>query len=33
MTSLKERKRKMNTIAPKPTANEAAAIAICWPTE
>src|SRR4051794_3493624 len=26
MTSLKERKRKMNTIAPKPTANDANAI-------
>jgi Ethanolamine utilization protein EutJ (predicted chaperonin) len=33
MTSLKERKRKMNTIAAKPSPNMKAAIAICCPTE
>ena len=33
MTSLNERKRKMNTIAAKPVANVSAPMAICWPTE
>ena len=32
-TSLKERKRKMKTTAPRPTSAVNAAIAICWPTE
>jgi len=33
MTSLNERKRKMNTIAAKPVAKVSAPMAICWPTE
>ena len=33
MTSLKERKRKMNSSARKPTPSVNAPIAICWPTE